>query len=358
MTREEAIEVYNGLINTKIKEAFEFFAPELAESEDERIRNGLIKLLTVASEAYLVESTGIKKDSYLAYLEKGSGCFQNGNNLNDLERAVHRGFLAAGVENVPVTIIKETAKDCLVQTGLIRYELPEDFEEAVYNVVIFMSPFSSEEELREISHRFAEQLLSLAKEEIQKPTWSEGDENMLNDILENYKLRIYLGKSEIEWIESLKHRIQLQPKQEWSEEDERMLSRCIKSVESSKNFAEVQTFKEAKDKEKDWLKTLPERFNPQPKQEWSEEDEDNIKTLIQVVRGQLGLSECRQEYIVNWLKSLRPSWRPSEEQMEALKHTAEWKRYSDPQLFSLYEHLKKLKGQEEPEYYQHFDPDC
>lgn len=50
-------------------------------------------------------------------------------------------------------------------------------------------------------------------------------------------------------------------KQEWSEEDERMLRRCIKSVESSKNFADSQTFKEAKDKEKEWLISLPERFN-------------------------------------------------------------------------------------------------
>lgn len=49
-----------------LKEAF----PELAESEDERIRKGLVKLLTVAGEAYVVNSTGIKKDSYLAYLEK------------------------------------------------------------------------------------------------------------------------------------------------------------------------------------------------------------------------------------------------------------------------------------------------
>lgn len=44
--------------------------PELAESEDERIRKGLVKLLTVAGEAYVVNSTGIKKDSYLAYLKK------------------------------------------------------------------------------------------------------------------------------------------------------------------------------------------------------------------------------------------------------------------------------------------------
>ena len=38
---------------------------------------------------------------------------QDYSGLNDLERAIHRGFLVAGAENVPVTIIKETAQDCL-----------------------------------------------------------------------------------------------------------------------------------------------------------------------------------------------------------------------------------------------------
>lgn len=32
--------------------------------------------------------------------------------LNDFERAIHRGFLSAGIENVPVTIVKETAQEC------------------------------------------------------------------------------------------------------------------------------------------------------------------------------------------------------------------------------------------------------
>lgn len=40
---------------------------------------------------------------------------QDYSGLNDLERAIHRGFLAAGVENVPVEIIKETAQECLAQ---------------------------------------------------------------------------------------------------------------------------------------------------------------------------------------------------------------------------------------------------
>jgi len=72
MTREEAIKnIKKALpLSDVLTESFYTLHPELRESEDERIRKGLIKLLTVAGEAYLVSSTGIKKDSYLAYLEK------------------------------------------------------------------------------------------------------------------------------------------------------------------------------------------------------------------------------------------------------------------------------------------------
>lgn len=45
----------------------------------------------------------------------------NYSGLTELERAIHRGFLSAGVENVPVTIIKETAKDCLSQINEPTY---------------------------------------------------------------------------------------------------------------------------------------------------------------------------------------------------------------------------------------------
>ena len=71
---KEALERAKIEINTKgIGETVnlcEQLFPELAESEDERIRKALVKLLTVASEAYLIHSTGIKKESYLAWLEK------------------------------------------------------------------------------------------------------------------------------------------------------------------------------------------------------------------------------------------------------------------------------------------------
>ena len=67
MTREEAIEVYYGLINQKIKEAFEFFAPELAGSEDERIRQGIVETIKQCPDTFLNPKN---RDKMLAYLEK------------------------------------------------------------------------------------------------------------------------------------------------------------------------------------------------------------------------------------------------------------------------------------------------
>ena len=67
MTKEEAIEVYNGLINPKIKEAFEFFAPELRESEDERIRKFICSIIDNLEPKDFV---GVKKMKVLDYLEK------------------------------------------------------------------------------------------------------------------------------------------------------------------------------------------------------------------------------------------------------------------------------------------------
>ena len=65
MTREEAIEVYNGLINEKIKAAFEFFAPELAESEDTRIKR---EIITEISSWSGIPSN--KRREYIEWLEK------------------------------------------------------------------------------------------------------------------------------------------------------------------------------------------------------------------------------------------------------------------------------------------------
>lgn len=118
----------------------EFLFPQLKESEDEKIRKALID---TASLFLFWETYGLTKEQVIAYLEKKkekvaftdngtprsladefaeikrddhkAEVTQDYSGLTDLERAIHRGFLCAGVENVPVGIIKETAQDCLNQ---------------------------------------------------------------------------------------------------------------------------------------------------------------------------------------------------------------------------------------------------
>ena len=51
--------------------------------------------------------------------------------------------------------------------------------------------------------------------------------------------------------------------------------------------------------------------------EWSEEDEKQIAQIERIVKN-AGCTKMLQEKIHNWFKSLRPSWKPSEEQMEYL----------------------------------------
>lgn len=80
--------------------------------------------------------------------------------------------------------------------------------------------------------------------------------------------------------------------------------------------------------------------------EWSEEDEKMLKLIISELEDEGKDVNVPELYRVeiNWLKSLRASWKPSEEQMEALKSTMY--DYKDVawfnNLLSLYNDLHKL----------------
>lgn len=69
---------------------------------------------SIKSKSYSVQPV-MTEEMLEGKLEQKPAEPQDYSGLNDIERAIHRGFLAAGVENVPVGIIKETAKECLAQ---------------------------------------------------------------------------------------------------------------------------------------------------------------------------------------------------------------------------------------------------
>jgi len=82
--------------------------------------------------------------------------------------------------------------------------------------------------------------------------------------------------------------------------------------------------------------------------EWIEEDEEMLDAMVDIVANSLYEPLCPRDKMLNWLKSLRPQphWKPSEEQMMALKfaigvNPIDEKQYEDD-LLSLYAELQKL----------------
>ena len=128
----------------------------------------------------------------------------------------------------------------------------------------------------------------------------------------------------------------------WSEEDEKKFSDILAILRGGENCYYNSPILI------DWLKSLKERVQPQPKQEWSEKDKAVLDALIRRLEGD-GVY-VSPHLAVECLKSIRSQsqWKPSEKQIEALEHSLgdyNIKIFEDRYeiLKSLYNELKKLK---------------
>ena len=168
------------------------------------------------------------------------------------------------------------------------------------------------------------------KKELKKiehnPAWSEEDREMarfIGNAITTDESSDYLKQKNIEvinahvWLDSLKDRVQ--PKQEWSEEDEFILKDAITAVDlmlNSKFQESNPNLYTAFEVAKHWLKSLKDRVIPQPKHEWSEENDYMLESIISDFAAGHKSSIGQDK----WLKSLKPQnrWKPSDEQMAAL----------------------------------------
>lgn len=223
MTKKEAIEVIKTTMPymwKETKEAIQTLIPEFAESDDERIRKELIAFVKFAlkdGEAISLCSKTTKED-VIAYLEKQK-------------------------EQKPINYDHEMRKNCEV-----------NFE--------------------------------------------GGKRDVINNP-EKYGL--------------CKH-------SEWSDEDKDIINEVVSILINDENRADNK-------REEDRLAYLAERIqsiHPQPKQEWSEEDD---KMLWSTINGlNQDIYEKERNWLANRFKSLRPHphWRPSKEQIDAI-HEANYR---------------------------------
>ena len=135
----------------------------------------------------------------------------------------------------------------------------------------------------------------------------------------------------------------VEQKPAWSEEDEEMHRKCICAMRTSAcGFPEEEKFVEQVN---NWLKSLKDRVEPQLKQDWSEENEEIIEKCIGAIRHSC-YSHSTKIKVVKFLESLRPQkqWKPSEEQIQTLEyymHALTCNEHKEV-LFGLMEQLKAL----------------
>ena len=228
--------------------------------------------------------------------------------------------------------------------------------------------------LRRADEQFKEQFRSaiawLEKQKKQSIADNDLDEEInrfFDDCIDVHEAKLYGNISErvipvdcyemtarhfAKWAEKKKE----QKPAEWSEEDEKVISdSCCWLAEYAgylmdKNYGKASMLMGLTDK----LKSL----RPQPKREWSKEDEKIHESLIRLYSKEYsgyewpwssGTGNFTYGDVVNFLKSIHPQphWKPSEEQMEALKDAVRLFKETHFEKFhykieSLYNDLKKL----------------
>ena len=290
--------------------------------EDERIRLALIKLMTVAGDRYVMSATGFEKERLLAYLEKQKE--QKIVYEDEYQRMLSDSYKCGKDE-----VVGNPEK-----YGLQK-EQPK--EELVYRLNGLMQDYIKEgKDDEEKEHRFkcyqlfwdALENTSYFEQKEQKPMeWSEEDNIGWGEAFACVTKTERAAKDEGElqnavtaekWLKEIKFKYCVHPQseQEWSEEDELMIKCCLRAIEHYKYTWKRNVFR-------------PSQFNI----DGDLTSPEKVQTWLESLRNRVGK------------ESLQPHWKPSDEQIRPLEYAIEYfkkKKNYVTYLESLYEDLKKL----------------
>ena len=313
MTREEAIKELRGFIGQLTEgcqEVIKVLIPELAESEDERIRKRLIEYF----EGFMLGKAnvfweGLRVEDILAWLENQK---ENPDRLILIGKAKSEKQVVLlaesnGDENIYWDTKSEDDAVSLLEKGLKFFgkQKPATIEQ-VYEK--FVKP-EVIKEVRTNKYIRAQLLWELMHNGI----ITEVDYNYLTDdsrkpwSKEEYR-KAY--KDGFEVSEQLK--TERAEALEWSEEDEKIRRNLMSLLANVRGDRITET---AYQKYYPWLKSL----RPQPKRD--------CKDCAMFLNG----------------KCTRPRWKPSEEQMDSLLVAIHYTPSDENTLISLYNDLKKLE---------------
>ena len=310
MKREEAIKIVRNIYQTDAeKEALETLIPELSENEDERIRKDIIQFAKVRIAGGDIEAGPSKWEEWIAYLEKQKDASKAIEAVDRIDK-YNDEHLANAHE------MKDSNPDKKYYRGW------DDALDAMAGILIDV--YSEKE------NKFAPRVLPCSaawfedgdeKQEEQEPAeWSypygrnETADRLVSlaECLEmdgDCLFNEYSGTECGKFLRELARK-QIECKPTWSEEDEEMINTLVSYVEDPSCW----NLKCPREKLVAFIKSLPKRFSPHPKQEWSEEDEKSFNNALS------GLKYAYEDLInhksfdsaedvknaFDWLKFLRP----------------------------------------------------
>ena len=323
---ERARRFYNSNTNEGYRKIFEDIFSELAEDEDEKIRKYLLRCAEVTPEGYF-KSDGLNKENVIAWLEK-----QGEQKPFDYEHATIQQSTFAPKQDSPIlsnssNIGKNEQNpnaNCLLSWSEIDEKMLQSLEGIVKDYWA-----KAEQEKNEIKIREASNVSYFLKTIQKSPLcWikcsdglpnrdgtylvvTDGLYNEVYDMARYDSIEGWHKASEIiSWmpIPQLNNKSIIEQKPAWSEEDDEHLSNALFFVREYQIPTRDKKLLEAAKKAEEWLKSLKNRYIPQPKQEWSEEDDEMLEEALNQVK----YAFCEQEGsfwedepVLVWLKSLK-----------------------------------------------------
>lgn len=237
----------------------------------------------------------------------------------------------------------------------------EDIEDEAVRKYMKLDKFALANMLAERDKINAKAIEAIESIEEQPSEWSEEDEEMRLDTIRAFYLAYpYALESEnprrknIDWLKSLPERFNLQSNQEWSEEDEKMVRFYEADYNHEIGDMSMKEVIENRLKFKEWLTNKLKSLRPKSEGVYEAAIKDILKLCESYsVDGRWCIKaidfwadvqlKCKDILKADCAIDNKPNWKPSEEQMKALKHCVDgWQDNAGSILDSLYSDLKTL----------------
>ena len=318
---ERALALAKSYYDKDTNEFLDTIFPELVRSEEDMMIDAI---RSVIGESHIVSFNDISREMMIAWLEKQKEQKPHQEVLSDSVKRMldYHASLVRGGERKPFahendfvsepkSYIEDAANNYAKNFGDKGGELYTEIFDA-YKAGAYYA------ELR------------------QKPAeWSEEDEKNWQSYIERLESEYRKAPNvvlwdDINWLKSLHERLESlrsQPKQVWTEEDNRICHLIMANLSESARHAITLPMETVNDFN-NWLRTL--QCMPPVFTDWNEEDQTLLSdalgcvTMVQELkkRGKLKnfCISCTPDELRSWIRSLKsrprkqPSWKPSEEQ--------------------------------------------